>query len=394
MIGGRALFILTLVTALAITGTYLLRKETPLDDTVDANTLQPVISGLLEHINDISKIRITAEGKTSTLEKSGDVWRIKEKSGYAAELGKVRQLLLGISGLRSLETKTSNPELYGKLGLEDPSNENAQSTQVQLVDANQQILADLIIGKQRPSKTNPQRSELYIRMADTPQSWLVEGQMQLYKQPEEWIDTQLFNIDIKHVAQVTIEHPDGEKLVIAKDNPEATDFQIKEPTTEDKIASVFTVNNIASTFARLPLEDVAEIETIDFSKDQSIAATLDTFNGLRINMETVESENQTYARFNASTIEPIKVEVTKDTDDTLETKKDNTDTDKAKPTEETEPQETVEEKASSFNNKFAGWAFVISTIDMGNINKKLSDLVEKKVEQEKPKDEDAQVKEK
>ena len=87
----------------------------------------------------------------------------------------MHKLLLGAAGMKRVEPKTSNPELYPKLWLEEPSGRDAKSVRFVLEDASGAALADWVLGDRRPSKADATRTELYIRVADDPLAWLVEG---------------------------------------------------------------------------------------------------------------------------------------------------------------------------------------------------------------------------
>ena len=87
-----------------------------------------LVPGLKDHLNDVSEVRITTAGDDTivTLVKGESQWRVEQKSGYAADTGKIRQLLLGLADARLREAKTTNPENFHFLALQDISNPDAQ----------------------------------------------------------------------------------------------------------------------------------------------------------------------------------------------------------------------------------------------------------------------------
>ena len=54
---------------------------------------------------------------TQTVDK--ETWTVAERDNYPADTGRLRKLLLELAEARLLEEKTSNPELYDRLKVED-----------------------------------------------------------------------------------------------------------------------------------------------------------------------------------------------------------------------------------------------------------------------------------
>ena len=142
---------------------------------------QPVFPGLMSKVNDVTELVVKAQSGTITIVKNGEAWAVKEKHHYPANIGKVREALLGLGELKTVEAKTKKPELYERLGLEDVDAEGSISTSVSLKDSAGTTLADVIVGKQRPSKGTQGQDEVYIRKPEDPQTWLVQGKFSVEK---------------------------------------------------------------------------------------------------------------------------------------------------------------------------------------------------------------------
>ena len=138
-----------------------------------------VFPELMAKINDVTELTIESTGETVTLVRQENHWGVKEKNHYPAALDKVKSALVGISELRFREPKTNNPDLYGKLGLQDQTKEGSRATLVTIQTNQNQEAAKLLIGDQRPAKENPSLSEIYVRNPDDSQAWLVTGKLQL-----------------------------------------------------------------------------------------------------------------------------------------------------------------------------------------------------------------------
>ena len=83
--------------------------------------------------NEVSKLRIARPagevGVTIRLEDKH--WLISARDDYPADLGKLRSLIIGLADAQVVEEKTSNPEHYPKLGVDDPE-EGGKGTKVMI----------------------------------------------------------------------------------------------------------------------------------------------------------------------------------------------------------------------------------------------------------------------
>ncbi|MCH7615865.1 MAG: DUF4340 domain-containing protein, partial [Nitrospinae bacterium] len=170
----KTLTILGIITVALIGMAILMSQQ---KETVLPQTGQPVFPGLMSKINEVSELVVNVQSETMTIVRDGESWNVKEKDNYPANMGKIREVLIGLGELKILEAKTKKPELYEKLGLENVEAEGSISTGVTLKDSAGTTLAEVIIGKQRPSKGNPNQDEVYVRKVGDPETWLAIGKL-------------------------------------------------------------------------------------------------------------------------------------------------------------------------------------------------------------------------
>ena len=86
-----------------------------------AQALSYALPELTDHLNDVKSLGLTGPGQQpiATLEKGSTGWTLKEKGGYRADAGKVREYLLKLSQARLIEQKTANEQRYAELGVSD-----------------------------------------------------------------------------------------------------------------------------------------------------------------------------------------------------------------------------------------------------------------------------------
>ena len=93
-------------------------------------------------------VRINRGAMKANFAQIGGHWSVVEKGNYPADEAKVRRLLLGLADLTLVEAKTTRPELFPRLDVDDPS--NGKATQVVVQDRQGQVVGQLIVGKARP----------------------------------------------------------------------------------------------------------------------------------------------------------------------------------------------------------------------------------------------------
>ena len=136
---------------------------------------EPLLPELKEHINDAAAIHLVSNRHKTRLARKDDSWTIANSDHYPALFDKVRSLLINLSELRTKERKTGNPELYHRLDVQDPSKRDSNSVHVTVTDAEDEILADIIIGKPRVSKVTNVQTGLYVRKPDAQHALLGTG---------------------------------------------------------------------------------------------------------------------------------------------------------------------------------------------------------------------------
>ncbi len=370
MLNAKTLGILSAITLAAVLAAVLANRPAPSPTQEAAG--QALFPDLLEQINKVTEIIITTpeEGEFH-VERDAERWAVTERGGYPASSDAVQKVLLGVAQLTMIEPKTHNPEFYAKLNVEDVQGAEAKSLLVQLRGDDGETLASLIVGKPRPGKIDPSTRELYVRKPDDPQSWLVAGNLMVDRSPQDWLDKKLLDLDATRIRQVNVTHEDDASLVIAKDNPEQTDYRILDLAENAKIKSAPTVNSIATTLAGLLLEDVRPESEVDVATPPLLTVQLDTFDGLQLRMETHEKDDKTIARFSAAVSQASNQKDAQEKETAEET--DTTDT---------TPERNVEQEAAVLNERFKGWAFVVPPYELTRIAKRQEDLIETKDESE------------
>ncbi|HEX8373899.1 MAG TPA: hypothetical protein VF606_01830, partial [Geminicoccaceae bacterium] len=125
---------------------------------------EPMFEGLLDRLNEVETVRVTAGPEKLTLKRAGEGgWVVEERGGYPVEAAKVRELALGVANLRLVEPKTATPDRLPRLELEDPAKAEAKSRQVELLGKGGEVLASAVVGKAKYGLYGAGRSGMYVR---------------------------------------------------------------------------------------------------------------------------------------------------------------------------------------------------------------------------------------
>ena len=345
-----ALGALTLVFALAA---FFLRQQ-PATIPQQGQALFP---DLLARINDAAQIVLTNRDGGLTLERREGLWVVVDKHAYRADRERVQRLLVGTAQLRRVEPKTRDPERYAEIGVQDVDAKDAKSLKISLKDGAGKTLAEYLLGESRAAKADPAASEYFVRLPSDPQSWLVEGKVPTDSSPVSWLEREILKIDRQRVREVRVRHADGNTLVVRRPSPQAEDYELVGLPKGKQIDYPYAVNSVGDTLADLGLDDVRPAAQLAL-KDPRLRATLVTFDGLRVVMETFKEDGSNLARLQAA-FEPPPAGPDKLATEAKTVLK--------KPDE-------VKEEAAMLNARWREWVYVIPQYRVDSLAKKTSEL--------------------
>jgi hypothetical protein len=355
----NALLILVALTMAVVTAATLTQRDT----SVIARSGEAVFPELLNDINRTAKVVGMSGGKEFTLERHENRWVVPEKAGYPASQDEVRKLLIGAAELKRVEPKTSNPDLYAKLGLDDVTAEGSSAVRYRLLDASGDVLADFLLGNSRSARGDPDASEYYVREPHDAQSWLVEGRLPDITNAVEWLDDGILTLERERVRRVTVRHPDGHQVEVFKSEPDEQDFQLAGKPEDAEIDGDWKLNDMGRAMAELELNDVRPGADQSVSADGYVA-TLVTFDGLRVRLESTKDGESTLARLYAE-FDPdlVSREHLSGEGGTGEQKS------KLLGAEE------VQKEAEGLNERWRDWVFVLPGYRSGYLSKRRDEII-------------------
>ena len=244
----------------------------------------PVIPRLEDTIREGQRIVVTsaeASYRIERIDRGGEqVWVMRDRGDYPVLGSRLAQLTEGLRGLRYTRRMTSDPSKHARIGVGDPR-EGGRGVLVQIEDAQGALLVNLILGVEP--------SGLYARRPDDDQAWAVRGELPPLRNVATWLDLQPIQIQPDRLARVEITPQVGRAYVLARDEP-GQSWRIAVPALAALAQS--SVNAAAERITQLSTVDVQPAPAIQGEAVASVRAV--TFDGLAIDAELIESDDQTW----------------------------------------------------------------------------------------------------
>jgi uncharacterized protein DUF4340 len=228
-----------------------------------------VFSDLTPALAQVSEIRFSkGDGSKTTLRKESSGWTVVERQ-YPADAARVRDLLMGLTNLKIVERKTSDPANYAKLGVEAPDTPTAASTLVEVI-AGQKTWA-LIVGKNAAGRA------VYARKPGEAPSLLVEPALTVDPDQKRWIDRLLVDIPGANVHDISVKLADGGSYRLSRAKPADPDLVLSPVPKGRAAASNMSLNGQADALTGFNFDDLRAAPATPAAKVDR--ATFRTFDG-------------------------------------------------------------------------------------------------------------------
>ena len=348
------LIIFTIVTIAVILAATMMSRHRAPTSAVEKQLLFP---GLADKVNNVGSIGLTKQEKSLTLVLQDKQWVIQEADNYPANFGKVRATVIAIAELLVLAEKTSNAELYKKLGVEEPSATNADSLQLSLLDTSGNSLAALIVGNPRHSKSAEDKPGLYVRLANAQAALLVEGRLDVSAEVRDWFERSLFSIDANRIKHIHIAHADGSTVTLSR-KADIDDFTLQDLPAGKEMQSNVIISRMGTLLEDVAVDNVMQADKL--AGTEQTTATIHTFDGLLITIVSAVVGEDNYATFSFAA------------DDSMSTAAEEQSEKEATTTASDKPGPAQE--AASLNKLMSGWAYAIPSFKFELFTRKLEQL--------------------
>jgi hypothetical protein len=315
-----------------------------------------LLPDLAAEINAVDRVTVSgAGGETiATLVRTADGWTIAEQDGYAADVVRIRDVLLALAEARIVEEKTSNPDFYDRLGVGPVEAADARSRRISIT-AGSRSFPSVILGD--PSGAE----QRFARREDEAPSYLIDRNPDLPEGAAQWAVAEIIDIESARVQRVEITHADGERLVISKAGREQTSYDV-EDVPEGRELQYATIANVTGGALRdLGLEAVARQapeppEPVTISEFWTFDGLVVTVSGRRYGEDIWVSFD---ARFDAEqalrfATEPVEGSVAEETPTT---------------------DDSAQDDAAAIGAQLSGWRYRIPSYQYEQMARRMEDLL-------------------
>jgi|SRR5688572_9272133 len=288
----RRLLVLGIAAVLALAaGLWLAGRQVSSEAGGTRATLYP---GLDAELDAIEAVRIFKGGDARAVElKRGEGgWTVTERAGYRADEAKLGKLVRAIADAEIVEEKTSDPERYAALGVEDTAGKDAKGVRVELSGAAKPV--NLIVGN-----AGAGASSRYVRRAGEKQSWLIDQALDAPSAPDGWLAKDIVDIESGRLQSATVTVKGERPYTAAKGSREDANFSVEKLPKDKSLRSPSVANGIATALSALTLTDVQATDAFG-SESPADRARFAMFDGLVIEVDGWKRDDRRFIALNAT----------------------------------------------------------------------------------------------
>ena len=324
--------------------------------TLGSISSETVVPGLIDRVNDVATIEVVKGKETVTVQRGADGWVMPDRGGYPVKFETVKQNIVTMAELKTVEPKTAKADLYSRIEVEDPAGAESKSAQMTFKDKDGKVIASMIVGRKRYAPIGG-KDMVYVRKPGDSRSWLAEGTFEIRTPAPEWLVREISGLKEERWKTLTFAHSDGSRAVmhrkdppLGKDGkPPANDgmpqevWEVEGRPADRNLKPPATVNSTASAFDFLNLDDVKPSKDVADGTLKATAEFLAT-DGLIMKSRLVDKGDASWAILEASTT--------------------------------AEAAQPIKDEAVALNKKLGGWAYKLPEYKQNFLSRKFDDLVE------------------
>lgn len=288
---GKQILPLTFLLVVVAFASYLLLKQSQ-PVSVEQGLL---FSDLSAKANLIDRVRISNHQGVlldASLEQS--IWlvdSVQKQGNYPLEQDKLTQLVQSLMQAKLFQAKTSKMENYARLGLQDIEALDSQSTLIELIAGTESW--QVLIGNKSSTVSGS-----YVRLPQQKQSWLLDTEIVLPLDSNDWLKQPILDIDQQNITKIA--RVDSNAWVIEK-KPAQEEFSLSPMPDSGSLKYATILDSVANNIATLNFDQL-HINDQTFWESLQPTAKLEvtTNDGQIITVELAQLDDSFYARFNSA----------------------------------------------------------------------------------------------
>jgi hypothetical protein len=247
-----------------------------------------ILDGFAAQANNIRRVELQFpdDQERFAILRKGDTWVVDVRDDYRADFAKLAVLVAALAEARIVEEKTSNPDNYAQLGVDDPA-AGGSGTHVTL--SGEGFEYELIVGK------SAQGVFRYARVPSDQTSYLVDQALDMPSSPDDWLVKEIVDLAADRIRRVTITHADGETITIEKQSAEDANYSAPNIPAGRELSYPSVGNSIAGALSGLTFEAVRKAR----AAEPATTTVLETWDGLTVTASIVSEDDGNWLSISA-----------------------------------------------------------------------------------------------
>lgn len=259
-------------------------------------TPQAFFPGLAGKLNDAAHVHIESrKGAFDVALVPEKGWVVTSRNNYPASLDQVRQTLVGMAALETIEPKTARADWLHYLNLDAPP--KGDGVLIRVSDAGGREIAAMIAGKSQDIGNQSGAVGLFVRKPDETQSWLVSSPFEPRASASDWMDKSVVNVDRARIQEVDVTPANGAAFTVRREKPSDPDFTLSPIPKGREVVNEAAPDGVAAAIVNFAFDDIQPAKTFDFSKPTRLVTR--TFDGLTVTVNAVTRGSDVWATVGA-----------------------------------------------------------------------------------------------
>jgi hypothetical protein len=256
----------------------------------------PVFDSLRANPDAAARVEVKSRFGEFTLLRTKNGWVTPDRNDYIVEQSDVRRLIISLSDMRYVERKTSNPERFRRLEVQDIEDELADSAYLRIANADEETLVELIVGRPSARFFDGRSSGTYIRIPNTNETWLVTSVTNVQTRLIPWLDREVIKLPANTIKHVSIGSGEG-AYSLSRDDAKGEFVLAGAP--EGRTLDLEKTTPVARALANVELEDVKLRSELSLPADAMVAEVV-TFDGVSVQARVAKIDKKNWGTFEAS----------------------------------------------------------------------------------------------
>ncbi|HVV01683.1 MAG TPA: DUF4340 domain-containing protein [Verrucomicrobiae bacterium] len=335
-------------------------------------------------VNDVAHIDLKQGTNEVNLDKTNDLWRVRQRADYPANFSQISDFLLKAKDLKVIQTEDVGPSQLSRLYLTATDGSNSAEV-VTFKDEKGKVINTLWLGKKHMRKSNQPSPEFggmddegfpdgrYVRVGDAgPVAVISEAFANIEPAPEQWLNKDFVKID--RPKTISVQFPTATNSWKLTRESESADWKLADAKAGEQLDSS-KASSVESPLSSASFNDVATPDKAsEFGLSKPTVLTVSTFDGLTYTVNVGAKTNDIYA---------MTLKVQSPAPKARVPGKDEKPADKARLDKEfADQQKQIADKAAQAK-ACENWVYLVSSWTLDPVLKNRSDLLAEKKEEPK-----------